>query len=106
MRQVWLISGPPGCGKTSWILSRLKKHNSSCGFLRLSGFSENSLEQANSNEIDYVFLKDQIPQLIDLSKSSDHLRTDLDNLLLFIELPQFHLPKESGLAGKVIASAG
>ena len=99
MRQVWLISGPPGCGKTSWILDRLKKHNSSCGFLRLSGFSENSLEQANSNEIDYVFLKDQIPQLIDLSKSSDQLCTDQDGLLLFIELPQFYLPKESGLAG-------
>ena len=99
MRQVWLISGPPGCGKTNWILSRLKQHNSSCGYLRLSGFSENSLEHANSNEIDYVFLKDQIPQLIDLSKSSDHLRTDQDDLLLFLELSQFHLPKKSGLAG-------
>ena len=99
MRQVWLISGPPGCGKTSWILDRLKKHNSSCGFLRLSGFSENSLEQANTNEIDYVFLKTQIPQLIDLSKSSDQLCNDQDGLLLFIELPQFYLPQESGLAG-------
>jgi len=99
MRQVWLISGSPGCGKTNWILSRLKQHNNSSGYLRLPGFSENSLEHANSNEIDYVFLKDQIPQLIDLSESSDHLRTDQDNLLLFIELPQFHLPKESGLAG-------
>ena len=99
MRQVWLISGPPGCGKTSWILGKLKKHNSSCGYLRLPGFSENSLEHADSNEIDSVFLKDQIPQLIDLSKSSDQLFTDQDGLLLFIELPQFYLPKESGLAG-------
>ena len=99
MRQVWLISGPPGCGKTSWILDRLKKHNSSCGYLRLPGFSENSLEHADSNEIDSVFLKDQIPQLIDFSKSSDRLYANQDGLLLFIELPQFHLPKQSGLAG-------
>ena len=99
MRQVWLISGPPGCGKTSWILGKLKKHNSSCGYLRLPRFSENSLEHADSNEIDSVFLKDQIPQLIDFSKSSDSLCANQDGLLLFIELPQFHLPKQSGLAG-------
>ena len=99
MVNTWLISGPPGCGKTSWILGKLKKHNSYCGYLRLSGFSENSLEQADSNEIDTVFLKDQIPQLIDLSKSSDHLFSDQDNSLIFIELSQFYLPNQSGLAG-------
>ncbi len=99
MRQVCLISGPPGCGKTSWILGKFKKHNSSCGYLRLPGFSENTLEQADSNEIDSVFLKDQIPQLIDFSNPSDRLCANQDGLLLFIELPQFHLPKQSGLAG-------
>ena len=99
MRQVWLISGPPGCGKTNWILSEIKKHGGSCGYIRLSGFSEKSLEQANSSEIDFVFLKDQIPQLIDLSKFSDHLFSDQDNSLIFIELSQFYLPNQSGLAG-------
>ena len=99
MRQVWLISGPPGCGKTNWILSEIKKHGGSCGYIRLSGFSEKSLEQANSSEIDFVFLKDQIPQLIDLSKFSDHLFSDQNNSLIFIELSQFYLPNQSGLAG-------
>ena len=99
MRQVWLISGPPGCGKTNWILSEIKKHGGSCGYIRLSGFSEKSLEQANSSEIDFVFLKDQIPQLIDLSKPSDHLFSDQDNSVIFIELSQFYLPNQSGLAG-------
>ncbi len=32
-----LISGPPGCGKTSWILSRLQSHRGPCGYLRLAG---------------------------------------------------------------------
>ena len=99
MRQVWLISGPPGCGKTNWILSEIKKHGGSCGYIRLSGFSEKSLEQANSSEIDFVFLKDQIPQLIDLSKPSDHIFSDQDNSVIFIELSQFYIPNQSGLAG-------
>ena len=99
MRQVWLISGPPGCGKTNWILSEIKKHGGSCGYIRLSGFSEKSLEQANSSEIDFVFLKDQIPQLIDLSKPSDHLFSDQDNSVIFIELSQFYIPNQSGLDG-------
>ncbi len=99
MRQVWLISGPPGCGKTNWILNEIKKHRGSCGYIRLSGFSDKSLEQANSSDIDFVFLKDQIPQLIDLSKSSDRLFSDQDDSLIFIELSQFYLPNQSGLAG-------
>ena len=99
MRQVWLISGPPGCGKTNWILSEIKKLGGSCGYIRLSGFSDKSLEQANSSEIDFAYLTDQIPQLIDLSKSSDHLFSDQDNSLIFIELSQFYLPNQSGLAG-------
>ena len=66
----WLISGSPGCGKTNWILNNLKSHKGRCGFLRLYGYGDIDLQQVASTDIDYAFLKDQIPQLIDLSRSS------------------------------------
>ena len=35
MGQVCLISGPPGCGKTTWVLQRLQQHQGPCAYLRL-----------------------------------------------------------------------
>ena len=35
MSTTWLISGPPGCGKTTWILNALRDHPGACGYLRL-----------------------------------------------------------------------
>ncbi len=35
MGQVCLISGPPGCGKTSWALKTLQDHGGPCAYLRL-----------------------------------------------------------------------
>ena len=37
MGQVCLISGPPGCGKTTWALQRLQQHQGPCAYLRLEG---------------------------------------------------------------------
>ena len=56
MSETWLISGPPGCGKTSWILDTFKNHQGSCGYIRLKGFSEIDLEQAISSKIDFNYL--------------------------------------------------
>tara|TARA_X000000368_G_scaffold324720_1_gene261791 strand:- start:1660 stop:2448 length:789 start_codon:yes stop_codon:yes gene_type:complete len=95
----WLISGSPGCGKTNWILNNLKSHKGRCGFLRLSGYGDIDLQQVASTDIDYAFLKDQIPQLIDLSRSSTDSISHQDDSLILIELPQFRIPKELGLAG-------
>ena len=95
----WLISGPPGCGKTNWILNKLLSHKGSCGFLRLSGYGDIDLQQVASTDIDYAFLKDQIPQLIDLSRSSADSISHQDDSFILIELPQCRIPKELGLAG-------
>jgi len=65
MSQVCLISGSPGCGKTNWILNTFKNYPGNCGYLRLGGYSEINLEQAINSKIDFAFLKDQIPNLLD-----------------------------------------
>ena len=44
MSQTWIISGPPGCGKTSWILNTFKNHSGNCGYVRFGGYSEINLE--------------------------------------------------------------
>ena len=67
MSQVWLISGSPGCGKTNWILNTFNNHSGNCGYICLGGYSEINLEQAINSKIDFDFLKDQIPNLLDLS---------------------------------------
>ena len=99
MNNTWLISGPPGCGKTTWILETLKNHAGPCGYLRLDGTSEQGLQQARNAGIDHAWLKDQLPQLLDLSDSDLDTKAQLDNLLAMIELPQFRAPRESGLNG-------
>ena len=86
MNQTWLISGPPGCGKTTWILKMLQQHAGPCSYLRLSGHSLDNLELGRNAGIDRAWLHDQIPQLNDLSKN-DHNPADGDNNhLALIEL--------------------
>ena len=99
MRSTWLISGPPGCGKTSWILNTMRRHVGACAYLRLEGHSEAGRQQAGNMGIDLAYLQDQIPQLLDLSDPSLKLLCQPDDLLALIELPQFHLPLQSGLDG-------
>ena len=67
MSTTWLISGPPGCGKTTWILKTLRDHPGPCGYLRLKGTSHEGLEQGRDAGIDRTWLQDQIPTLQDLS---------------------------------------
>jgi len=52
MSPTLLISGPPGCGKTSWILNRIRNHRGPCGFLRLVGYPDEGLLQARDGGID------------------------------------------------------
>ena len=99
MSQTWIISGPPGCGKTSWILNTFKNHSGNCGYVRLGGYSEINLEQAINSKIDFAFLKDQIPNLLDLSSSKLPLEVEKENILIIIEFPQFFIPKFQGISG-------
>ena len=87
MSQVWLISGSPGCGKTNWILNTFKNYSGNCGYLRLGGYSEINLEQAINSKIDFAFLKDQIPNLLDLSISNSISEKDKEKILIIIEFP-------------------
>ena len=97
MSQTWLISGSPGCGKTSWILKTMRSHQGKCGYLRLDGYSSNGLEQVSDSGIDKTLLKDQFPELIDLSDSHHASRSQQGDLLTLIELPQFQAPQHAGL---------
>ena len=90
MSETWLISGSPGCGKTSWILDTFKNHQGVCGYIRLKGFSEVDIEQAAASKIDFNYLKDQIPELVDLNfgrlqlvplRASNFLEVDEINFL-------------------------
>ena len=65
MSQTLLISGPPGCGKTSWILNQIQSHPGPCGFLRLAGYPDEGLLQARVGGIDLAWLQDQCPGLLD-----------------------------------------
>jgi len=47
MSTTWLISGPPGCGTTTWILNTLRDHPGPCRYLRLRGTSQEGLEQGS-----------------------------------------------------------
>ena len=73
MSQVWLISGSPGCGKTNWILNTFKNYSGKM-WLYTRGYSEINLEQAINSKIDFAFLKDQIPNLLDLFISNQFLQ--------------------------------
>ena len=99
MSEIWIISGSPGCGKTSWTLNTFKNHHGACGYIRLKGYSEIDLEQAVTSKIDFNYLKDQIPELVDLDSFNLESFTSKTNPLIIIELPHFKVPKLSGLEG-------
>ncbi|QPN65612.1 GTP-binding protein [Synechococcus sp. CBW1006] len=99
MSQTLLLSGPPGCGKTSWILNQIQSHSGPSGYLRLAGYPDEGLAQARDGGIDRAFLLDQCPELLDLSDLDQALAPHPAGLLALIELPQFHPPAQAGLAG-------
>jgi G3E family GTPase len=99
MGQVCLISGPPGCGKTTWVLQRLEEHPGPCAYLRLEGDKEAGLEQGADSGIDLAWLKDQVPRLDESTPSNAaELKQDNDGLTL-IEVQQFHPPSQEGIEG-------
>jgi hypothetical protein len=99
MSQSLLVSGPPGCGKTSWILSQIQSHSGPSGYLRLAGYPDEGLAQARDGGIDLAYLQDQCPELLDLGDPNLALAPHPAGLLALIELPQFHPPAQTGLAG-------
>ena len=98
MSQTLLISGPPGCGKTTWMLNHLKSHQGPRGYLRLPGISTAGLEQADDGGIDLSYLQDQISDLIDLSNTGQASVSEEQQLNL-VELSQFQPPATGGLGG-------
>ena len=92
MSTTWLISGPPGCGKTTWILNALRDHPGACGYLRLKGTSLEGLEQGCDSGTDRTWLQDQIPSLQDLS-APQQTPSAADQMNL-IELQRFQDPTE------------
>ena len=99
MGQVCLISGPPGCGKTTWALQRLQQHQGPCAYLRLEGEKAAGLEQGDDSGIDLTWLKDQVPRLEEPpTANATDLKQDNDGLTL-IEVQQFHPPSREGIAG-------
>ena len=99
MGQVCLVSGPPGCGKTTWVLETLRQHQGSCAFLRLEGDRSEGLEQGVDSGIDPAWLKDQIPELISLQPSASGEELHREAQLTLIEVQQFRVPETLGLDG-------
>ena len=93
MGQKWLISGSPGCGKTTWILNKIKSNQGACGYLRLIEQANNNKEKLPESLIDYTFLKDQAPHLQDLSDCSDTSMSQQKDFLILIELSQSQSPE-------------
>jgi hypothetical protein len=86
-----LVSGPPGCGKTSWILSRLLEHRGPRAYRRLDGVDPEGRPQVLDGGLDQAFLHDQIPDLRELDDGlqapAPHPAADGEGLLALIELP-------------------
>ena len=99
MSRILLISGPPGCGKTSWILSQLQAHKGPCGYLRLAGFPAEGCTQALDGGIDLAVLADHCPGLRDLADPAHALAPPTGDLLALIELPQFQPPAHVDSSG-------
>ena len=98
-QQVCLVSGPPGCGKTSWALQTLQSHQGSCSYLRLAGDNPEGLEQGCDSGIDQAWLQDQVPDLQAARPPGQELKPPVDNQLTVIEVQQFRTPELSGLDG-------
>ena len=91
--QVVLLSGPPGCGKTSWALKSLQEHQGTRAYIRLEGESSPTLEQGIDSGIDQAWLEDQVPNL----QSALPACKEEDNQLLIIELQEFNSPEKNGI---------
>lgn len=103
MSQTLLISGPPGCGRTNWILNRIRSHQGACGSLRLAGYSVKDRALVRDGDIDLTWLQDQCPGLFDLADPDQALAPRAANLLALIELPQFQPPAwRAGVAGLIL----
>ena len=99
MGQVCLISGPPGCGKTSWALKTLQDHGGPCAYLRLEEEPEAGLEQGADSGIDLNWLKDQIPRLEEATPSIAADLKEEDDALTLIEVQRFRTPTQEGIDG-------
>lgn len=99
MQQTWLINGPPGCGKTNWILETLRQHSGPCAYLRLDGFSREGLAAGMNAGVDRTWLCDQIPHLQDLSQSASLEAMPSQDSLVLVEVQQFRPPVNRSLEG-------
>ena len=99
MTQTLLISGPPSCGKTTWILNKALHHQGPCGYLRLAGYPDRGQIQARDGGIDRTYLQDALPELLDLSDLNRYPSARPSDLLALIELPQYQPPAQAGLDG-------
>jgi len=96
---VCLVSGPPGCGKTSWALQTLQSHQGTCAYLRLAGDSPEGLEQGRDSGIDQAWLQDQIPTLQSAQNSEHSQDNKAVDQLTVIEVQQFRRPEHEGIDG-------
>lgn len=98
MNGVVIVSGPPGCGKTSWILSRLREHRGPRAYRRLDGVDPEGRPLVLDGGLDAAFLHDQLADLGELPGGSPEAAADGQDLLAFIELPLFQAGIPESLA--------
>ena len=92
--QTCLIAGPPGCGKTQWILNRLKDHDGPSAYYRFEASSVPGLDAGGDTVIDQIWLQDQIPRLETTSKQHPQTQKATPNILTLIEVQQFQVAQE------------
>ncbi len=96
MSGVLLVSGPPGCGKTSWILSQLLDHRAARGYRRLEGFDLEGRPQDLDGGLDRAFLLDQCPDLLDLATDPPGPGLEAAASLALVELTLYQPPTGAG----------